>query len=120
VLNAYELNIHEASIQASQAKTESTVPAKTISYDVKGRTATLEFGENIRHDGGKSVLSISFDGILNNSMAGFSRSAYTDANGEKKYMFSTQCEVSFLHCKTCVKGRLVMHVELFPVSMSLL
>lgn len=93
VLNSYELKIHEATIQASQTKTESIIPAKTITYDEKDRTATLQFGEKIRHDSRRSVLSMSFEGMLNNTMAGFYRSAYTDANGENKYMFSTQCEV---------------------------
>ena len=93
MLNSHELQIHEATIQATQTKTESTVTAKTITYDEKGRTATLDFGQKIRHDNRKSILSMKFDGILNNAMAGFYRSAYTDANGEKRFMFSTQCEV---------------------------
>ena len=93
VLNSHELKIHEANIQASQTKTQSTVSAKSITYDENGRTVTIEFGEKIRHTSGKSVLSLSFDGILNNAMAGFYRSEYTDYNGQKKYMFSTQCEV---------------------------
>ena len=93
VLNSHELKIHEATIQATQTKTESTVQAKNISYDEKGRTATLDFGQKIRHDNRKSFLSMKFDGILNNAMAGFYRSSYTDANGDKKFMFSTQCEV---------------------------
>jgi aminopeptidase 2 len=94
VLNSYELEILDAVIKASETKTESTIKAKDISYDVKGRTATLDFGQKIRHDSGKSFLSMRFNGILNNAMAGFYRSAYTDENGQQKYMFSTQCEVS--------------------------
>jgi len=93
VLNSHEIKIREASIQAYQTKTQSTVSAKSITYDENGRTVTIEFGEKIRHTSGKSVLSLSFDGILNNAMAGFYRSEYTDYNGQKKYMFSTQCEV---------------------------
>lgn len=93
ILNSHELKIHEAVIRATQTKTESTVKAVNISYDEKARTATLHFGQKILHDNKKSVLSMKFDGILNNAMAGFYRSAYEDANGEKKYMFSTQCEV---------------------------
>jgi aminopeptidase N len=93
VLNSHELVIHEAVIKASETKTESTIKAKHITYDDKARTATLDFGQKIRHSNGKSFLSLRFDGILNNAMAGFYRSAYVDANGENKYMFSTQCEV---------------------------
>ena len=93
-LNSYQLTIHEATIKATETKTESTVPATNISYDEKGRTATLDFGQKIHHDNGKSVLSMKFDGILNNAMAGFYRSEYTDEQGNKKFMFSSQCEVS--------------------------
>jgi len=96
VLNSHELKIHEASIRATETKTESTVKATKISYDEKGRTATLDFGQKIRHGNAKSFLSLKFDGILNNAMAGFYRSAYTDADGKQKYMFSTQCEVCTL------------------------
>ena len=110
VLNCHELEVHEATIQATQTKTESTLTAKTISYDEKGRTVTLDFGQKILHDNRKSILSMKFDGILNNAMAGFYRSAYTDANGEKKFMFSTQCEV--FPCQTRIKYRPVMLVEL--------
>jgi aminopeptidase 2 len=93
VLNSHELDIFEASIIATETKTQSTVKAQNISYDEKGRTATLDFGQKIGHENGKSLLSLKFNGILNNAMAGFYRSAYTDENGDKKYMFSTQCEV---------------------------
>lgn len=79
-----------------ETKTESTVNATNISYDEKGRTATLDFGQKIKHENGKSLLSMRFNGILNNAMAGFYRSVYTDENGEQKYMFSTQCEVSLI------------------------
>jgi aminopeptidase 2 len=95
VLNSHELEIHEAIIKATETKTESKIKAKTISYDDKTKTATLDFGQKISHDSGKSFLSMRFDGILNNAMAGFYRSAYTDANGKPAYMFSTQCEVPF-------------------------
>jgi aminopeptidase 2 len=93
VLNSHELEIHEAIIKATETKTESTIKAKKISYDDKTKTATLDFGQNIGHDSGKSFLSLRFDGVLNNAMAGFYRSAYTDVDGNPAYMFSTQCEV---------------------------
>jgi aminopeptidase 2 len=94
VLNSHELEIKEATITAVETKTESTIKAQNISYDEAGRSATLEFGQSIKHDNRRSVLSIKFNGILNNTMSGFYRSAYTDAIGETKYMFSSQCEVS--------------------------
>jgi aminopeptidase N len=93
VLNSYELEIKEATITAVETKTQTTLKAQNISYDEAGRNATLDFGQSIKHDNRKSILSMKFNGILNNTMSGFYRSAYTDANGEKKYMFSSQCEV---------------------------
>jgi hypothetical protein len=116
VLNSHELEIKEATITAVETKTESTIKAQNISYDEAGRSATLEFGQSIKHDNGKSVLSIKFNGILNNTMSGFYRSAYTDANGEKKYMFSSQCEVS--PYQWCANLRHVMHDALFLGSVS--
>jgi len=120
VLNAHELQIHEAIIKASETKTESTIKARDISYDPNNRTATLDFGTSIKHDCGKSVLTMRFDGILNNAMAGFYRSAYVDEKGEKKYMFSTQCEVPTIPMPNhlspnriaVVNGRPAMHDEL--------
>ena len=99
VLNSHELKIHEAAIKSTGTKTESTISAKNISYDENARTATLDFGQTICHDERRSFLTLKFDGILNNAMAGFYRSAYTDKNGAPKFMFSTQCEVqSWLNC----------------------
>lgn len=96
VLNSYELEIKEATITAVETKTETVIKASNISYDEAGRNATLEFGQNIKHDNRKSILSMKFNGILNNTMSGFYRSAYIDAKGQKKYMFSSQCEVLLL------------------------
>lgn len=53
-----------------------------------------------------------FDGILNNAMAGFYRSAYTDEEGNKKFMFSSQCEVlSLSQITQLIYYRPAMHVE---------
>ena len=41
---------------------------------------------------GEGVLSIKYKGILNSDMAGFYKSTYADANGNKKIMASTQFE----------------------------
>ena len=44
------------------------------------------------NDVGSYLLSISFDGILNDQMAGFYRSTYKLPNGETSYMATTQFE----------------------------
>ena len=92
VLNSYELTIHEAVIR-TERDGEPTSKAKQITYDQKEKMVTLEFGQRIHHQDGKSILSLKFQGLLNSSMVGFSRSAYTGTNGETKFMFSSKCEV---------------------------
>lgn len=66
-------------------------PAVTqISYHLKDNTVSFLFDSDLPLGAG-SVL-ISFDGILNGDMAGFYKSSYSDADGKKKVMASTQFE----------------------------
>ena len=50
---------------------------------------------------GAGQLSLRFRGILNGDMSGFYRSHYTDADGNKKVMASTQFEA--LDARRCVR-----------------
>jgi hypothetical protein len=50
--------------------------------DVKRHVGTFEFEEALPL--GDAVFSCSFEGELNNQMAGFYRSTYTDLDGKKK------------------------------------
>lgn len=54
--------------------------AKEIEYDEKKDLATLTFEEGVPANT-KAVLDVSFEGILNDQMAGFYRSSYKDAQG---------------------------------------
>jgi aminopeptidase N len=73
--------------------------ANNISYDKKSERVTLTFPEEISAK--EVVLAIDFKGVMNNVMAGFSRSKYrstfdvhpaTPKEGDFYYMLSTQFE----------------------------
>ncbi|KAF2203294.1 hypothetical protein GQ43DRAFT_479165 [Delitschia confertaspora ATCC 74209] len=96
VLNSYQLTIHSAELELNG----STRPSKDISYDEKSQRATLAFGEQFGSSG-EGVLTIKFQGTMNNVMAGFYRSKYKPKgdvpssvakDDEFHYMFSTQFE----------------------------
>ncbi|KAF2746776.1 aminopeptidase-like protein [Sporormia fimetaria CBS 119925] len=95
VLNAYQLKLHSAEL-----KTDATHEVKDFSYDEKRQRVTLDFGKTIQHTG-DAVLTVKFEGTINNIMAGFYRSKYKPKgevpasvakDDEFHYMFSTQFE----------------------------
>ncbi|KAK3701560.1 hypothetical protein LTR37_015414 [Vermiconidia calcicola] len=101
-LNTHELKLHSASLAAESGKNASSVKASNISYDEKNQRCTISFDQEIPQSK-KAVLSISFEGTMNNHMAGFYRSKYKPPvepakgvarDGENHYMFSTQFESS--------------------------
>jgi len=67
-----------------------TFAAKSISTDLDLMTVCFDFGETLPQ--GTGFLSIDATGQLNNQMAGFYRSGYTDIDGNAKIMASTQFE----------------------------
>ncbi|CAE8641584.1 unnamed protein product, partial [Polarella glacialis] len=67
---------------------------------VKAKTATIGFLEVLPV--GKGVLEIKFRGILNDQMAGFYRSQYTDSSGVKRHLATTQFEaIDARRCFPC-------------------
>lgn len=84
--HARELYIHEAFFNGPEN------PMTSIKYNFKedGFTTTLTFSSSFPI--GKGELKLKFTGILNSDMAGFYRSQYTDADGNKKFVGSTQFE----------------------------
>ena len=87
-LHAKEINITEVSIVNKETSVSQKMSG--ISYDFKLNTVTIKFPEKLAI--GASVLSIKYRGILNGDMAGFYKSTYADADGNKKIMASTQFE----------------------------
>lgn len=82
-LNSLEIEIHSASVDG--------VDVKSISYDKEKQTATFELPSVLKKDT-VAHLSLTFSGILNDKMAGFYRSSYTDDAGTTKYLATTQFE----------------------------
>lgn len=86
-LHAREITVDKVTFRsASGAEVEMT----EITYNLKAHTVTFIFGEQLPQGEGKVIIK--FTGILNGDMAGFYRSSYTDANGNKKIVASTQFE----------------------------
>ncbi|KAJ3041844.1 Aminopeptidase 2 mitochondrial [Rhizophlyctis rosea] len=91
--NANELEVQAASVTTTHLKHENTQSATNISYDSKAETVTFEFADEIPA-GASAVLHIKYTGIHNDKMAGFYRSGYTDQQGNKKFMVTTQFEAT--------------------------
>lgn len=101
-LNTHDLKLHSASVATEGGKHASSIKASNISYDTKNQRCTLSFDQALP-ESQKAVLSISFEGTMNNHMAGFYRSKYKPIveaakgvvrDNEHHYMFSTQFESS--------------------------
>ena len=86
-MHAKELYIKSASFTP---KDGTAVEHSTMTLDKKLMTVTLAFAEELPN--GAGVLNLTFQGCLNNEMAGYYRSNYTTIAGETKVMASTQFE----------------------------
>ena len=71
--------------------TDDVREAEQINVNFKANTVTFVFGDALPASA-SLVLTIKYSGFLNNEMAGFYRSSYTDIHGETKIMASTQFE----------------------------
>ncbi|KAL5333550.1 peptidase family M1-domain-containing protein [Aspergillus crustosus] len=87
-LNSTEIDIHTASV-SSQGSVVSSSPEISLNKDKQ--EATIKFSETIPA-GSSAQVKLTFTGILNDNMAGFYRSSYKNANGETKYIASSQME----------------------------
>ena len=71
-LNTFELKVHSADFVSDSGKHSSAVKASNISFDKKNQRCTFSFDQELLQSP-KSVLSIAFEGVMNNHMAGFYR-----------------------------------------------
>ena len=85
VLNAAELQIKEASFKTACGKSFNG----SIAFDDAEERAIFSFPEELPT--GNGVLSLKFDGILNDKLRGFYRTKY-ELNGEERYAAVTQFE----------------------------
>ncbi|KAL2122906.1 hypothetical protein VTJ04DRAFT_3361 [Mycothermus thermophilus] len=87
-LHTLEIDIHSAKI-TSGGQTVSSSPS--VSYNEDTQVSTLSF-DNGLVKGSKAQLEIKFTGQLNDKMAGFYRSTYTNQDGSTGVMAVTQME----------------------------
>ncbi|KAI1863297.1 uncharacterized protein JN550_009617 [Neoarthrinium moseri] len=100
IINTLELKLAAAKITVTQNKSSQTYETTSFSYNERKQRATLVFADEIPASQ-QTSLEITFEGILNNDMAGFYRSKYKPVVPAAKsvprdedfhYMFSTQFE----------------------------
>mmetsp|Transcript_17250 Transcript_17250/g.23737 ORF Transcript_17250/g.23737 Transcript_17250/m.23737 type:complete len:895 (-) Transcript_17250:165-2849(-) len=92
VMHAKELCFVSASfVVVGEEGVGPKVEAEEIRVNMKATTVTFIFPENIPASS-KLEVTIDYTGFLNNQMAGFYRSSYTDIHGNSKIMASTQFE----------------------------
>mmetsp|Transcript_10729 Transcript_10729/g.12665 ORF Transcript_10729/g.12665 Transcript_10729/m.12665 type:complete len:152 (-) Transcript_10729:11-466(-) len=89
VMHAKELCFVSASYVVVGVDGGASVDAEQMNDNKKATTVTFIFPSPIPPSS-TLTLTIHYLGFLNNQMAGFYRSSYTDINGIKKTMASTQ------------------------------
>ena len=91
--NTIMMHSKEITIKSASFEIDGKVigELEQISYHLKDTTVTLTFKEELPICD-RGTLKIAYSGILNGDMAGFYKSNYTDADGNKKVMASTQFE----------------------------
>ena len=88
VLNAIELDIHEAWVTAADGgRTDATV-----SLDEATERATLDLASPLGP--GPATVHARFTGVLNDKLHGFYRTTFTDEQGERRVAGSTQFEAT--------------------------
>ncbi|MCB1247528.1 MAG: M1 family metallopeptidase [Acidimicrobiia bacterium] len=87
VLNAIELALTSATVTQGDR-----VLGGTVSLDDDAERATLTLDGELAP--GQARIEITFTGILNDDLRGFYRSVYTNADGEKKVIATTQFEAT--------------------------
>ncbi|KAI2615097.1 peptidase family M1-domain-containing protein [Hypoxylon sp. NC1633] len=100
VINSIELELLAAKLTVEHTKATQTLETTTFNYDEKKQRATLVFADEVPVSQ-KASLQISFQGTMNNDMAGFYRSKYkpivpaaasVPRDDSFHYMLSTQFE----------------------------
>jgi aminopeptidase N len=86
-LHSKEIFIETVSFKSKSGASPNVVE---INYNTQYHTVKFVFDEALSE--GEGQILIKFRGILNGDMCGFYKSSYSDANGNKKIMASTQFE----------------------------
>ncbi|PSK39950.1 aminopeptidase 2 [Candidozyma pseudohaemuli] len=86
--DAVTVNLLEIEVQHADVDGEKV---KDVTFDEDKQTVTFALAKPLEA-GSTAALNIKFTGILNDKMAGFYRSSYTDADGKTRYLATTQME----------------------------
>lgn len=89
-LHSKEIYVESVSFRSNAPNCTSNPSLTAIHYDVKYNIVKFVFDGPLPM--GPGDLDIRYRGILNGDMCGFYKSQYTDVNGNKKIMASTQFE----------------------------
>ena len=90
-VHVYDMEIHEEEVSVGLAD-GSSVEVVGHSYDQERQFYIISLAEELAET--EVRLSISWTGNLNDELAGFYRSSYTDQEGNKKYIATTQFEAT--------------------------
>ena len=86
ILNSAEIEIQSASVTLPDGSTHDA----TASFDEDKETVTLALDTEI--PAGPAQIDLEFTGELNDKLRGFYRSSYTDQDGNRRWMATTQFE----------------------------
>ncbi|MGD9703933.1 MAG: M1 family metallopeptidase [Acidimicrobiia bacterium] len=88
VLNAAELEIRSALLQLA----DGTTPATTHELDEATERMIIRSDRELLP--GRALLTIEFDGVLNDRLRGFYRSTFTDDDGEEQVIAASQMQAT--------------------------
>ncbi|KAG5979182.1 hypothetical protein E4U55_005468 [Claviceps digitariae] len=100
IINTLELKLTHSKVVVDQTKSSQAIESTQFTYDERAQRATITFDQELPVAKKASVV-ITFEGIINNDMAGFYRSKYKPTvtpaksvphDDEWHYMLSTQFE----------------------------
>ena len=97
VMHAKELCFANASYIVKKGSSSGTTSEEVVheaeEITINSKSTTVSFGFTTPIPKNSTlIMTINYNGFLNNQMAGFYRSSYTNIHGEKKIMASTQFE----------------------------
>jgi aminopeptidase N len=103
ISSAYYVVLESSDDGKDANMTGSPVNATEIILNLKATTVQFKFEQDIPISAKVVQVTVQYIGYLNNQMAGFYRSEYTDMNGQKKIMASTQFEsLDARRCFPCI------------------
>ena len=91
-VHIYDMTIHEDEAELVLAEDGGEVAITGHGYDDFRQFYILQLGQELSNT--QARLSIKWTGNLNDELAGFYRSSYTDENGERRYIATTQFEAT--------------------------